>query len=266
MVRAVPRDTRGIIDPDTMMRHVDFVRYPAGEGLDGIVDWFWSVSWQLPEGAEHRQQVLNHPGGNLSIGTVDDTGVLDPGAGRVYGVLTEISERRLVESGWTVAAKTTAGGLGVLLGVPARTATGRALGLNAVPGLDGDALVSAVIDAPTQADRVDLLRRALDGILRQRNPQDLDQARIVARVARFAETDRSIHRTEQLADVAGVSVRTLQRLFADHVGVSPAWVIRRWRIIEVAERARRPATTSGRAGPSWPSTWATATRRTSSAT
>ncbi len=238
MAGAVPRDTRGIIDPHTMMRHVDFARYPAGEGLDGIVDWFWSVSWQLPDGADHRQQVLNHPGGHLSIGTLDDTGVLDPAAGRVYGVLTGISERHLLGDGWTIAAKTTTGGLGVLLGAPARAATGRELGLHAVPGLDGDAVVSAVISAPTQTERVDLLRGALAGVLRQRTARDLDQARIVAGIARLAETDRSIHRTEQLADVAGVSVRTLQRLFAEHVGVSPAWVIRRWRIIEVAERAR----------------------------
>jgi AraC-like DNA-binding protein len=33
-------------------------------------------------------------------------------------------------------------------------------------------------------------------------------------------------------------VRTLQRLFDTHVGVSPSFVIRRWRIIEAAEAAR----------------------------
>jgi transcriptional regulator GlxA family with amidase domain len=60
----------------------------------------------------------------------------------------------------------------------------------------------------------------------------------VAAIARIAETDREVRLTEQLARRAGVSGRTLQRLFADHVGASPAWVIRRWRIIEAAERAQ----------------------------
>jgi AraC-like DNA-binding protein len=248
-----PDDTRGIIDPAEMMRLVDFARYPAGDVLDGIVDWFWSVSWAMPDGVVHRQQVLNLPGGNISIGTVDDTGPLEEPGGRIYGVLTGISHRLLTGAGWTVAAKTTTGGLGVLLDASARTATGRELALSRIPGLDdpgcGGALVCAVTEASTQAARVDLLRTALDGVARRRDPAAMVQAREVARIARIAETDRSVLLTEQLADAAGVSVRTLQRLFSDHVGVSPAWVIRRWRIIEAAERARDAG------DPTWPG-WA----------
>jgi AraC-like DNA-binding protein len=43
----------------------------------------------------------------------------------------------------------------------------------------------------------------------------------------------------RVADVAarhGVSVRTLQRLFRRHVGVSPKWVLQRYRLHEAAER------------------------------
>src|SRR5205814_5681308 len=36
---------------------------------------------------------------------------------------------------------------------------------------------------------------------------------------------------------SGLSVRTLQRLFADYVGVSPKWVMRRARLHDAAERA-----------------------------
>jgi transcriptional regulator GlxA family with amidase domain len=49
---------------------------------------------------------------------------------------------------------------------------------------------------------------------------------------------------EHLAAAAGVSVRTLQRLFVEYVGAGPAWVIRRWRVIEAAEQvAREPRAT-----------------------
>ncbi len=239
MVRGVSSDTRGIIDPAAMLRHVDFARYPAGAGLAGIIDWFWAVRWNLPDGVEHRQLVLNHPSGHVSIGTLDDSGVLDPAQGRVYGVLTRLSERRLTGRGWTVAAKTTVGGAGVVLGAPARTAVDRQLPLRVVSGLDEDQLVDAAVAADAEADRVDLLREALERCVRQRDPDQVGQARQVAAIARLAETDRGVRRTEQLADAAGVSVRTLQRRFAHHVGVSPAWVIRRWRIIEAAEQAVR---------------------------
>ena len=62
--------------------------------------------------------------------------------------------------------------------------------------------------------------------------------RSVAAIAAMAERDRSVMRLSQLADAAGCSVRTLQRLFDVHVGINPSFVIRRWRIIEAAEAAR----------------------------
>ena len=59
--------------------------------------------------------------------------------------------------------------------------------------------------------------------------------------ASLIEHDRSMCRVEQLAAAAGTSVRSLQRRFDTHVGASPAFVIRRWRIIEAAEAARDAA-------------------------
>ena len=75
-----------------------------------MIEWFWSVAWELPDGFVHDQQVLNHPAGNISIGTLDDAGVpLNPAAGRVYGVMTKVSHRHLTVTGWTVAARTSVG-------------------------------------------------------------------------------------------------------------------------------------------------------------
>ena len=240
MTGPLPDDTRGIVDPAAMMRHVDFGRYPAGAGLDATIEWFWSVAWDLPDGVVHDQPVLNHPAGHLSVGTLDDRGVpLDPPTGRVYGVLTGVSHRRLTAAGWTVAARTTVGGLGVLLGGPARAALDAELPLDrAVPGLDGSRLVEDVAAEATNDARVAVLRDALAGALADRDPALLAEAREVAAVAESAERDRSVCRVAQLARSAGVSVRTLQRLFDAHVGVGPAFVIRRWRIIEAAEAAR----------------------------
>ena len=48
--------------------------------------------------------------------------------------------------------------------------------------------------------------------------------------------DRGIVRVEQLVDLAGIRQRALQRLFREYVGVSPKWVIQRYRLFEAAER------------------------------
>lgn len=236
----LPVDTRGIVDPAEMMRHVDFARYPAGPELEGLVEWFWAVRWTFPDGRFHNQEVLNHPAGNISVGTIDDAGVpLDPPEGRVYGVLTELSNRHLSGDGWTVAARTTVGGLGVFLDAPAKTAANTQLDFDsALPGFEHPDLVGQITAAPLPERRVDLLREALGTLVGQRDGQFVAEARWVAKLAEVAEQDRSIRRIDQLADAGSVSVRTLQRLFDQHVGATPAFVIRRWRIIEAAEAAR----------------------------
>lgn len=241
MTGDVGDDTRGIVDPASMLRVVDFDRYPAGETLAGLVDWFWSVAWDLPTGTSHDQEVLNHPAGHISIGTVDDAGIpLDPAEGRVYGVQTGTSHRHLTGVGWTVAARTSVGGLGVFLDAPARDAADRQLDFGAgLPGLDGPAVVDAVSELGSNGDRVARLRHHLGDLVARRDQAQLAEARRVAEVAALAERDRTVCRVEHLAAAAGVSVRTLQRLFDVHVGASPSFVIRRWRIIEAAEAARQ---------------------------
>jgi transcriptional regulator GlxA family with amidase domain len=49
----------------------------------------------------------------------------------------------------------------------------------------------------------------------------------------------SLTRVEDLAARVGLSQRALQRLFRSHVGVTPKWTLRRFRIHEAAERAAR---------------------------
>ncbi len=245
MDRELPIDTRGIVDPGAMFDLVDFARYPAGEALDGLVEWFWSVAWDLPADTIHDQQVLNHPAGNISVGTIDDAGVaLDPAQGRLYGVQRTLSSRRLSGAGWTVAARTTVGGLGVFLDGPARDAADRQLTLAAIPGLGGADLTERVIAAADNQDRVGRLREGLARVVEGRDPAVIAEAREVVGLVGVIEHDRTICQVEQLARQVGVSVRSLQRLFDVHVGASPSFVIRRWRIIEAAEAARS-ATESG---------------------
>ncbi len=232
-----------------MLRHVVFGRHPAGDRLTGLIDWFWSVAWSLPEGHVHEQQIISHPAAQISIGTIDDQNRrLDPAEGRVYGVNTATDLRLLTGDGWTVGAKVSPGVLGLLLGRPARELTDRRCGIGDIAGLD-PAVVDAVRPVPTGTGtgtgsgsgsaRADLLRHALEVMIDRRDPVAVEQAREVAALARLAELDRSICRTEHLAEVGGYNVRAIQRLFDQHVGASPSFLIRRWRIIEAVESAKQ---------------------------
>jgi AraC-like DNA-binding protein len=242
-------DSRGILDPWLLRQRVAFTRRPPTPPLAGLVDRFWAVRWDLPAGTSHRQEVLTHPSVNLSVGTPDArSGRTDPEA-RVTGVATELVDRELAGRGWTVAAMTTVGGFGAFVDEPVSALVGRVTEVDVVPGLDGGALVAAVTaagdepgagpdDAAREPARVAALARALEDVLATAEPARVEQAREVAAVARIAETDRDVRRLDDLAARAGVTPRALQRLFARHAGVSPTWVLRRYRLLEAAEAVR----------------------------
>ena len=59
----------------------------------------------------------------------------------------------------------------------------------------------------------------------------------VADMVACITADPALRRVDELAAASGLTARSLQRLFADYVGVSPKWVMRRARLHEAAERA-----------------------------
>ena len=88
---------------------------------------------------------------------------------------------------------------------------------------------------PDEAARVALLATALEQAV---HPERRESARSVAEVARIAESDRTVRRLGDLCERAGLGQRTLQRMFLQYAGVSPTWVIRRYRLLEAAEMVR----------------------------
>ena len=234
----VERDSRGILDPWLLRQRVQLSRYPPGPALDGLVDRFWAVRWNLPPGTAHQQQVLTHPGANVSVGHANgERGQRQPGPveARLYGVARGLSARLLVGQGWTVAALLRPGGLGAFVSGSAAEFTDRVVPLGQALGADEGALARQVTAEPEEAGRVALLAAALE---RAVDPGRRVPAARVAEVAGLAEADRAVRRLGDLCERAGLRARTLQRMFLQYAGVSPTWVIRRYRLLEAAESAR----------------------------
>jgi AraC-like DNA-binding protein len=101
-------------------------------------------------------------------------------------------------------------------------------------GLDARALTGAVEAAPHPRAAADAMEAAIVPLL----PREPDpQAELADRAVRLLEADRDVARVGQLAQRLHLSARSLQRLFADYVGLAPSWVIRRFRLHEAAAHA-----------------------------
>jgi AraC-like DNA-binding protein len=82
--------------------------------------------------------------------------------------------------------------------------------------------------------RVEQLIAAAEEFLRARWPAEDPQVELVGRIVAALLRDRDIARVEDVANRFAIPPRTLQRLFARYVGVSPKWVLRRFRLHEAA--------------------------------
>lgn len=238
--KPVDQDTRGILDPWLLRQRIHLTRYPVGPDLAGLIDRFWAVQWDMPAATVHRQQVLTHPGANLSVGNAAIGGtetLLGPVEARLNGVTRTLATRFLVGRGWTVAAMTTPGGLGAFVTEPA-TYNDRVVALEEALGTDDSVLIKEVSAQPDQESRVGVLAEVLANVIAGADPRRVRRAREVADVARLAESDRSVRRLSDLCGKAGVGPRSLQRMFMQYAGVSPTWVLRRYRLLDAAEEVR----------------------------
>lgn len=243
----IERNSLGILDPGRMREHVQFRRIEPDGDLCDLVEWFWAVRWSLPEGEEFVQPVLAHPTANLSVGPASSRGIdRDDIEATAVGVTTSVDRRRLRGDGWNVAAKLRPGGLGAVLSTSATELTDRIVPLADVVPIDVGRLVSMMVARAGDVDaQVAELATALRSALQDVDPQRLQASRSAVDLGSMVEHDRAIRSVRALAGRSGFGVRSLQRLFAEHAGVSPLWMIRRYRLIEAADAAR------GGRPPSW---------------
>jgi AraC-like DNA-binding protein len=126
------------------------------------------------------------------------------------------------------------GGFRPFLGAPLSTITGRMLGVDEVFGPAGRALGAEIFDRPDAGDALGRLESFLLG----RCPEVPDpQAERAARMVEHIAARPALVRVGELAADLGMGPRSLQRLFQEYVGIGPKWVIRRYRMLEAAERA-----------------------------
>jgi AraC-like DNA-binding protein len=146
-----------------------------------------------------------------------------------------LTTRVLVGQGWAVAALTRPGGLGAFISGSAADYTDRVVPLGQALSADEAALIKQMLGWPEEAARVRMLASALE---RAVDPERMAPAGQVAEAARLAEVNREVRRLADLCELAGLGQRTLQRMFLQYAGVSPTWVIRRYRLLEAAESVR----------------------------
>ncbi|GAA2234638.1 helix-turn-helix domain-containing protein [Herbiconiux moechotypicola] len=212
--------SRGHLNPGDPS--VVFDRFELGAGLEHLVRHVWVVSWALPVGTERPQRVLSYPAVNV---------VFQPTGTVLAGPDPRVSITTLRGTSWGVGVLFRPAATLLLQQQEAKELLGAIIPFP-VPGTDA-AVASAMHGTDPSTRRLALvaaLRRWLAPIAARMGERGL----LANEVSRLAETDPGILRSSELADRCSLSVRSLERLVREQIGVTPKWLIECRRLQEAA--------------------------------
>ncbi|MEB3366101.1 helix-turn-helix domain-containing protein [Saccharopolyspora mangrovi] len=211
-----------IVRPKAGERAFEVERLAPDPALAEFVDYYWLVRWNVV--GEHRQQVVPQPRVHVAA---------EHGRLLVHGISREPFFRTLRGSGHVLGAAFHPGGFRALLRGSVGCLSGTVRPAGDVLGHDDRPAAEQILATSETARIVPVF----DAYLLACEPEPDPTGRQVTELVEEVQRRSDIVRAEQLAQHAGLSLRSLQRLFADHVGVGPKWVVQRCRILDATAAA-----------------------------
>ena len=224
---------RGVLQPtDPSGGKFLHLRLAPPPHLTSWVQHYWMVQWDLREFEPRSQETLPHPSVQLLFEQDLQKTDAAPKEAEVAGVCTGKFSRQL--EGWTrvFGVKFKPGGFRPFLGESVSTLRDRVVPAEQIFGSPVLKLTSAIPHSPDAEAMATLASEFLTARLPKPDPSVTLCSELVDTIFK----DSSLLTVDQLATRAGMGLRSLQRLFEDYVGVSPKWVIRRYRLHELVER------------------------------
>jgi len=213
---------RGVLRRPPLAGKFRHLRRRPSPDLAHWIAHYWMVSWDLRGRAPHVQETLPHPNFHL---------VFEKDNSTVSGVYTAKFTRTLEGQSHVFGIKFIPGGFRPFLNAPASTLANRTIPAQPILGEDVGALQAVLASSRGEAEKVE----AANVFLRGRVPEPDKTITLVSQLVGRILEEPDIKTVNDLVTRAGIGKRSLQRIFNDYVGVSPKWVIRRYRLHELIE-------------------------------
>ncbi len=216
-------ESRGILRPRAGAEKFQLSRRMPTQDLRFFIDRYWIVRWDLRSQEPYVQDVLPYPCVHA---------VFEQNASRVYGVDTGRFSRLLEGKGIVFAIKFRPGAFYAFVKIPVSRFTNRTISFFEAFNVQSDELEDALL---AQGDEGEMVVTA-EQFLRKRLPGQDENITLVNQIIDTIVAQQTITKVDNLVEQLSINKRTLQRLFQQYVGVSPKWVIQRYRLHEVAEQ------------------------------
>ena len=222
-LRNVTDPPKGVVGPKAFNQRFRLNRYYPCAELAGVLDHHWIVEWDLRDQPPYVQRTLPYPCVNL---------VFDRRRTGIFGVVSGAFETTLAGAGKVIGMRFRPGAFRAFIGKPVHLLTDKVVPVSTLLDCGDAEAENAVLGAEDDAAMVAAAEALL---LRVLPPPDPQVERIHA-ILQMLQQDLALTQVRDLAERAGLSERTLQQLFSSHVGVTPKWVICRYRLHEAADK------------------------------
>lgn len=222
-MKADVANPRGILNRKAGEEKFRLSLHPPAPDLAFFVEHYWIVNWDLSDQEPYQSETLPHPSVHL---------VIENDRSSIIGVMRGKFSRTLKGRGWAFGIKFKPGAFYPFLKSPVSRLTDRSLDLRAVFGMDGVRFEEEMRRCEGEGAMIELA----DSFLRERLPERDEHVALVNQIIGRIIADRAITKVDDVARLFDLTPRSLQRLFSHYVGVSPKWVIKRYRLHDAAER------------------------------
>ncbi len=213
----------GLMHKRMSMAHFDLIRIAPSEKLRLFVENYWIVLWDLTGKPDFVQENLPHPSVNMVIDPQGQTGI--------FGVRTGRFSYRLSGSGKLFGAKFRPGAFAPFYDRAVSGLTDRHVAVSEVFGVSDVELEAQLLSLNDPAS----MGNVVEKLLLEHGPALDSRAREAGELVEMISANGDILRVEHLARLAGASVRSIQRLFEEKVGVGAKWVIERYRMLAAVD-------------------------------
>ncbi len=223
MTRSAVGEPGGILNPKVGEKKFQLSRLLPSEDLKFFVEHYWIVTWDRRDQESYLSENLPYPTVHL---------VIEKEKSNLFGVITGKFSVLLKDKGRAFGVKFRPGAFYPFVKTPISRFTNSSIGLSDVFGTDALALETMILSL----NDGEKMSNVAENFLRERLPEHDENVAVVNKIIDSITADGTIIKVDDVVDRLSLNKRWLQRLFNHYVGVSPKWVIKRYRLREAAQK------------------------------
>ncbi|MCJ8318730.1 MAG: helix-turn-helix transcriptional regulator [Colwellia sp.] len=212
----------GILNVDYFQNNFSLSTYYPKEHLQDYIEHYWLISWDIPKGQSHRQDVIPHPSTHLTFLKNNS---------HIQGICKQKYSHTLQGSGNIVGIKFKPAGFFPFAkksGVELKNICDKSIDINTIFDIDIAKTEQHVLNLDEPMKKIDYIDQLFFSQLVMTDENIVRLNEIVAAIA----ANKEIMKVSDICSKFNINQRHLQRLFVKYIGVSVKWVINRYRMHE----------------------------------